>query len=322
VGSITKSSPTRRPEDYRFETAWWISSYPAPNGALVTPAGTFSWAGQDRWGWDILLDGQPVGPPANQIYLDGNGEVWVLANTIWFKYPDFQNPAAPNPPPPACPPPPPPPPPPAPPAGSTLAVNGSTTPAPIVAGDQFWVAIRNDPGNSLDFVGFCDASQPDNGTYYSKTNVGGVANADLVITTTDLTQAPVPAGNYEVRLIVNDTTPAAARVPITISAYIEPPFPALNGVNDICGLYFSCKPALASSAQAIAVAKTVTIATSLVNNVGDLPQNVTVHFTLSGAPIGSPVFSAAGTPSLTFDTTTMPNGVRLLENSGSDSVDG
>ena len=186
VGSITRSSPTRRPEDYRFETAWWISSYPAPNGALVTPAGTFSWAGQDQWGWDMLLDGQPVGPPANQIYLDGNGEVWVLANTIWFKYPDFQNPAAPNPPPPACPLPPPPPPP-APPAGPTLAVNGSTTPAPIVAGDQFWVAIRNDPGNSLDFVGFCDASQPDNGTYYSKTNVGGVANADLVISATDLT---------------------------------------------------------------------------------------------------------------------------------------
>jgi hypothetical protein len=134
----------------------------------------------------MLLDGQPVGPPANQIYLDGNGEVWVLANTIWFKYPDFQNPATPSPPPPACPPPPPPPPLP-PPPGPTLAVNGSTTPAPFVAGDQFWVAIRNDPGNSLDFVGFCDASQPDNGTYYSKTNVGGVANADLVISATDLT---------------------------------------------------------------------------------------------------------------------------------------
>ena len=34
VGSITRSSPTRRPEDYRFETAWRISSYPDPSRSI------------------------------------------------------------------------------------------------------------------------------------------------------------------------------------------------------------------------------------------------------------------------------------------------
>lgn len=198
-------------------------------------------------------------------------------------------------------------------------VNGSLTPAPIVAGDSFWAAVGNDPGNPLDFVGLAAASQPDNGFYVQKIYVNGSGNVDLIVPTTEEDQfgnfVPVPSGSYEARLIINDGA-VVARVPFVVSAYVEPPFPGINTVVGISVFYprVTGGTTPVSTPAVVVVKGTITLGGFWENDDGgSFPENVTVQYLLNDQPIGSPVTTVGNAaPSLTFDTTTKPDGTYVL----------
>jgi hypothetical protein len=211
-------------------------------------------------------------------------------------------------------------------------VNGSTSPAPIVSGDGMWAAVRNGPGSTgvlLDFVAISSAPLgvgEVSARYYPGS---GVHSADLAVYATDGSGNPLSAGNYYVNFIVADSRPPAVTVPITLSAFVERPFPTLApaiNVNNVNTFEIRISPTLVdgfgSGNTWAAVSGTVTLGGAWASNGGAPPNNVWMQFFLSGVPLGSPVFAASGdSASISFDTTTQPNGTYMVDAKCLDSAD-
>jgi hypothetical protein len=148
------------------------------------------------------------------------------------------------------------------------------------------------------------------------------------------TYNPLPAGNYAVVAYqVGNPNPPLATLDITVLAYVTPPFPSINLESwnlAIMAVGGSPGNILASSDKSFAIKGTVIFTPGRWENTSGNrhPLNVTGQITLYGdfsgtlTPekrlIGSPAFDAGGFPSVSFDTTTIPDGTYML---GMDIVD-
>jgi hypothetical protein len=308
--------------------------------------GVWTWAGTELFRNGGLPDGNnPVS--GQQIVVQNGGQLFLLFpdGVTWGVWNGIgwaggtpnpiptpcADPPPPPPPPPPAPPPPPPPPPPAPPpppgGGSpSLMVNGSTAPAPIVSGDGMWVAVRNGPGSTgalLDFVSIRSSDGTEvSDRYYPGS---GVTEADLAVYAS-LNDVPITAGNYFVDFTLADSY-VAASVPITLSAFVQPPFPALApalNVNNVNTFEIQISPTLVAGQGApwVSVSGTVAIGGAWVSNGGSPPNNIWMQFFIDGVPLGSPVFVASGgAASVRFDTTTKANGTYMVDAKCLDSAD-
>jgi hypothetical protein len=187
----------------------------------------------------------------------------------------------------------------------------------VVSGDNCWVAGRNLQILSLpNEIDLAIAGAPDT-SIVRRNQIPFTTNVDLVFPLTNDNGVPVPAGNYEFRLYFNDSQPVITRLPLTVLDYVAPPFPfvgdAQNGISDYYVFYPMATPSLSSTDIVMVVKGKVTLGGSWHRNGGGSgPQNVTFQFMLNDTPVGPPVFAADGNPTLSFDTTTVPDGTYML----------
>ena len=217
-------------------------------------------------------------------------------------------------------------------AGSlAVTVNGSTSPAPVPSGDSMWIAVRNNPDNNVNtFVAF--RPQGTDGSI-QRTVFGGAANIDLVIPTTEANQygqfVGVTPGLYEVILYAYGEGKVLASVLLSISDAVSPPFllfatPAGAANSNVVFIVEVVGGTVLGGTSAAVVARgTIVLGNTYMSNYSSAqhPQNVTVQFTLSGAPneipqtisIGSPIVQSGANPiTQTLDTTQYPDGTYII----------
>jgi hypothetical protein len=143
---------------------------------------------------------------------------------------------------------------------------------------------------------------------------------------------PLPAGNYAVVMFyVGSPGVPVISLPITVNAALISPSPSLNlHTWDLAIMTASPVDFGSSMSRSLVVHGTVTMGVSNWSNLNGTPHptNVTGQITLYGdftgsmtnqkRLIGSQVFDAGGLPSVTFNTTTIPDGAYML---GIDIVD-
>ena len=126
------------------------------------------------------------------------------------------------------------------PGRTTLQINGSTSPAAVIAGDGIWAAVRGVPSSTGVTVTLEDRS----GARYNSVSTGNPAptNIDYVMYLAQLNpifanSEPLKTpGTYYVRLYFNSDRTVQAQVSFTVNAYVVPPFPLINAVSNPNGM--------------------------------------------------------------------------------------
>jgi len=223
------------------------------------------------------------------------------------------------------------------PGRTTLQVNGSTSPAAVIAGDGIWVAVRGVPASTGVTVALEDGS----GARYNSVSTGNPAptNIDYVMYLTQLnpifaSSEPLKTpGTYYVRLNFNGDPTVQAQVGFTVNAYVVPPFPPINAASNPNGMLFGIMRVSAvgsgstlaggngtgQAATCLAVKGTIGVTTAWQGPAGNPspPRHTTMQYYLVGGdgtyhPLGPPVYSDTNPTVSSFDTTTLPDGSYII----------
>jgi len=227
-------------------------------------------------------------------------------------------------------------------ANTLLLINGSTLPATIPAGDEFWIGVRNGAGSAHDQVRLLDSSNGIWNTYPADYDLPA-GNTDDVMTLTNGGRAAVPPGSYSL-VLLSPYPSVAANLPITVTNAIQEPFPWMSAANDMLTYYpYATTGRIAGanywgSGQVVS-GTIVTFGPSIWAGNGQAgPTDITIQWILSGSISGvitDLLFSASGTqgggpshftgspaqPTLTLNTTLLQDGSYILHAKVIDTAD-
>jgi hypothetical protein len=198
-----------------------------------------------------------------------------------------------------------------------VQLNWQSSPT-IYAGDPIWIGILGLVGGSDIINSIVMDTNPGTGTIHSTTAKTAQNQTEQAVfyMATSFNQTPISAGNYKITTTINSGTPIVTT--FTVIAQPQVPFPTLPGQDANTPGPNSWNywewvnwtgTVDVNTFVSFVVHGTVTVTGEWAETE---PTNLLVQFTLNDQPIGSPVFSSSGIPSLTINTTLLTDGPYIL----------